>query len=75
MQDPGVDSGGLLWGERSTPTCQIHLIVHWDGWELIRVKMIGDELHFCRNVFWILGGGDPRPSGKCTVSLLLGQVI
>ena len=45
-----MECGGLLWGERGTPTCQIHLIMHWDVWVLVGDKMIGDDLHFCVEV-------------------------
>ena len=69
MQDLGVDCGGLLWGERETPARQIHLIVRWNAWELVRAKM-GDDSHFVvvYPVIWVGGR-------EICWSLLLGQVF
>ena len=41
--------GRLCWvilGKQGTPACLVHLIVHWDLWEPVRAKTIGDDLHF-----------------------------
>ena len=50
-----MECGGLLLGERGTPACKIHLIVHWEVREHVRAKAIGDDSRFVAecSVIWV----------------------
>ena len=74
MQDPWVTVVvGCPGGELGAPACQTHLIIRLDVWEPVGAKMIGDDLTFLvvYPMIWVTSAAP----GKCSMGLLLGQVI